>query len=56
MTSIINKQEKLNGISFKVREIKEETISNEKTKNTEDKTESDINKKIPNLNDIQKKK
>ena len=55
MKSIINKQEKLNGISIKVREIKEETISNEKTKKAEDKTESDINKKKTNLNDIQKK-
>ena len=49
MTSIIDKQEKINGISIKVKEIKEETISNEKTKKTEYETLSDSNKKIINL-------
>ena len=55
MTSIINKQEKINGISIKVKEIKEETILNEKTKKTEYETLSDSNKKIINLNEVQKK-
>jgi len=55
MTSIIDKQEKINGISIKVKEIKEEIISNEKTKKTEYETLSDSNKKIINLNEVQKK-
>jgi len=55
MISIINKKEKFNEISTKVKEIREETISNEKTKKTEVEPECDSNKKIPSLNDIQKK-
>ena len=55
MSCIINKQEKIKQIPIKIREIKEETISNEKTKKTEDETAFDSNKKITNLNEIQKK-
>ena len=55
MTSVINKQKKINLIPNKLRDIKEETISDEKTKKTEDKAEFDLNKKITNLYDIQKK-
>ena len=55
MTSLINKQEKSNMIPIKVTETKEETISNEKTKKTERWPSSNSNKKIINLNEIQKK-
>jgi hypothetical protein len=55
MNCVINKQEKINQIPIKIREIKEETISNEKTKKTEDETAYDSNKKITNLYEIQKK-
>jgi len=55
MISIINKQDKGNDIPNKVREIKEETLSNEKTKKTEDWAASDSNTKIINLNEVQKK-
>jgi len=55
MISPINKKEKINIILNKDdREIKEEAISNEKTKKTEDEIESDSNKKIINLIEIQK--
>ena len=54
MISPINKKEKINIILNKDdREIKEEAISNEKTKKTEDEIESDSNK-IINLIEIQK--
>ena len=54
MISLINKQENSNYMPIKVKEIKEETISNEKTKKTEDGTVSYSNKKIINLNEVQK--
>ena len=38
MISLLNKQENSNYMPIKVKEIKEETISNEKTKKTEDGT------------------
>ena len=55
MTSLMNKQEKSNMIQMKVIETKEETISNEKTKKTELWPSFNVNKKIINLNEIQKK-
>ena len=54
MTNLIKKQENSNYISIKFRETKEETISNEKTKKNEHGTVSYSNKKIINLNEVQK--
>ena len=54
MISLLNKQENSNYMAIKIKEIKEETISNEKTKKTEDGTVSYSNKKIINLNEVQK--
>ena len=54
MTSLMNKQESGNYIPIKVKETKEETISDEITKKTEHGKASDSNKKIINLNEVQK--